>query len=149
LEVNGQLEVMRRNNGGYFHGVDNLKARVGSAPDRLENGRWRRVAAAVASALAQLEAMFGVSLRIAGLNRRELGDSAFTLPRTASLSRARRAGAPAPPETGQTTRRLDHRTRDARFAWCSTAASATIRSGHAFQGSTSLRRRPPIIVMAP
>ena len=56
--VNGQLEIMRRNNGGYLHGVDNLKARVGIALDRLENGRWRRVAAAVSSALAQLEAMF-------------------------------------------------------------------------------------------
>jgi transposase-like protein len=56
--VNGQLEIMRRNNGGYFHGLDNLKARVAIALDRLENGRWRRVAAAVSSALAQLEAMF-------------------------------------------------------------------------------------------
>ncbi len=56
--VNGQLEIMRRNNGGYFHGADNLKARVGIALDRLENGRWRRVAAAVSSALAQLELMF-------------------------------------------------------------------------------------------
>ena len=42
--VNGQLEIMRRNNGGYFQETDNLKARVGIALDRLENGRWRRVA---------------------------------------------------------------------------------------------------------
>lgn len=56
--INGQLEIMRRNNGGYFHGVDNLKARVGIALDRLENGRWRRVAVPVASALPQLETMF-------------------------------------------------------------------------------------------
>ena len=56
--INGQLEIMRRNNGGYFHGLDNLKARVGITLDRLENGRWRRVAGAVSSVLAQLEAMF-------------------------------------------------------------------------------------------
>jgi transposase-like protein len=56
--VNGQLEIMRRNNGGYFHGIDNLKAKVGITLDRLENGRWRRVAGAVSSAHAQLEAMF-------------------------------------------------------------------------------------------
>jgi len=56
--VNGQLEILRRNNGGYFHGEDNLKARLGITLDRLENGRWRRVAAAVFAALPQLNAMF-------------------------------------------------------------------------------------------
>jgi transposase-like protein len=56
--VNGQLEIMRRNNGGYFHGTDNLKAKLGVSLDRLENGRWRRVAAAVQGALAQLDVMF-------------------------------------------------------------------------------------------
>jgi len=56
--VNGQLEIMRRNNGGYFSSADNLKARLGIAMDRLENGRWSRVAASVSSALAQLNAIF-------------------------------------------------------------------------------------------
>lgn len=56
--VNGQLEIMRRNNGGYFHGTDNLKAKLGITLHRLENGRWRRMAAAVAAGLAQLESMF-------------------------------------------------------------------------------------------
>jgi len=56
--VNGQLEILRRNNGGYFHGEDNLKARLGVNLERLENGRWRRVAAAVCAALPQLNAMF-------------------------------------------------------------------------------------------
>jgi transposase-like protein len=56
--LNGQLEIMRRNNGGYFHRIDTLKARVAIALDRLENGRWRRPAAAVSSALVQLDAMF-------------------------------------------------------------------------------------------
>ena len=56
--VNGQLEILRRNNGGYFSSADNLKARVGATLDRLENGRWNRVAATVWSALSQLNAMF-------------------------------------------------------------------------------------------
>lgn len=56
--VNGQLEIMRRNSGGYFSSADNLKARLGIAIDRLENGRWSRPAASVSSALAQLNAMF-------------------------------------------------------------------------------------------
>jgi len=56
--VNGQLEIMRRNNGGYFSSADNLKARLGIAIERLENGRWNRVAVSVSSALAQLNAMF-------------------------------------------------------------------------------------------
>ena len=56
--INGQLEILRRNNGGYFHGEDNLKARLGINLERLENGRWRRVAATVCAALPQLNAMF-------------------------------------------------------------------------------------------
>jgi transposase-like protein len=56
--VNGQLEILRRNNGGYFHGEDNLKAKLGIHLDRLENGRWRRVAAVVFAVLSQLNAMF-------------------------------------------------------------------------------------------
>lgn len=56
--VNGQLEIMRRNNGGYFSSADNLKARLGITIERLENGRWSRLAASISSALAQLNAMF-------------------------------------------------------------------------------------------
>lgn len=56
--VNGQLEIMRRNNGGYFSSADNLKARLGITIGRLENGRWSRLAASISSALAQLNAMF-------------------------------------------------------------------------------------------
>jgi transposase-like protein len=56
--VNGQLEILRRNNGGYFHGEDNLKAKLGINLQRLENGRWRRVAASVFAALPQLNTMF-------------------------------------------------------------------------------------------
>jgi transposase-like protein len=56
--INGQLEILRRNNGGYFHGEDNLKAKLGINLERLENGRWRRVAATVFAAMPQLNAMF-------------------------------------------------------------------------------------------
>jgi transposase-like protein len=56
--VNGQLEILRRNNGGYFHGEDNLKAKLGVTLERLENGRWRRAGVAVTAALSQLNAMF-------------------------------------------------------------------------------------------
>lgn len=56
--VNGQLEILRRNNGGYFHGEDNLKAKLGVNLERLESGRWRRIAVPVSAALSQLNAMF-------------------------------------------------------------------------------------------
>lgn len=56
--VNGQLEIMRRNNGGYFSSSDNLKARLGIAIQRLENGKWNHPGASAASALAQLNVLF-------------------------------------------------------------------------------------------
>ena len=56
--VNGQLEIMRRNSGGYFHSEDTLKLKLGLAVSSLENGRWRTVARTIATALAQLNAMF-------------------------------------------------------------------------------------------
>ncbi len=49
---------LRRNNGGYFHGEDNLKAKLGIHLVRLETQRWRRVPAAVSNVLPQLNAMF-------------------------------------------------------------------------------------------
>jgi hypothetical protein len=56
--VNGQLEIMRRNSGGYFQSEDTLKLKLGLAVSSLENGRWRTVARTIAAALAQLNAMF-------------------------------------------------------------------------------------------
>jgi len=56
--VNGQLEIMRRNSGGYFHSEDTLKFKLGLAISSLEDGRWRFVARTIASALSQLNAMF-------------------------------------------------------------------------------------------
>lgn len=56
--VNGQLEIMRRNNGGYFQSEDTLKLKLGLAISQLETGRWRRVAAAVQNGLDQFNAVF-------------------------------------------------------------------------------------------
>jgi putative transposase len=56
--VNGQLEIMRRNSGGYFHSEDTLNFKLGLAISSLETGRWRIAAHSVASVLPQLNAMF-------------------------------------------------------------------------------------------
>ena len=56
--VNGQLEIMRRNSGGYFHSDDTLKFKLGLAISSLENGKWRIAAHSIANVLPQLNAMF-------------------------------------------------------------------------------------------
>jgi len=56
--INGQLEIMRRNSGGYFHSEDTLKFKLGMAVSSLENGRWRSGARSTFSVLPQLNAMF-------------------------------------------------------------------------------------------
>jgi transposase-like protein len=56
--INGQLEIMRRNSGGYFQSEESLKLKLGMAIESLDNRRWRRVAAAVQNALGQFNAMF-------------------------------------------------------------------------------------------
>ena len=56
--VNGQLEIMRRNSGGYFHSEDTLKFKLGLAVSHLENGRWKSPARTIHSALHQLNALF-------------------------------------------------------------------------------------------
>jgi len=56
--INGQLEIMRRNSGGYFHSEDTLKFKLGLAISSLEDGRWRTIARTIAAALPQLNAMF-------------------------------------------------------------------------------------------
>jgi transposase-like protein len=58
--VNGQLERLRRNNGGYFHSEETLKLKLGMTIDHLENGKWRRMAASVRAALDPLNALFEV-----------------------------------------------------------------------------------------
>lgn len=56
--VNGQLEILRRNSGGYFHSEETLKFKLGLAISSLEEGRWRTGARSTFSALHQLNAIF-------------------------------------------------------------------------------------------
>lgn len=56
--VNGQLEIMRRNSGGYFHSEDTLKFKLGLAVSHLQNGRWKSPARTLYSSLHQLNALF-------------------------------------------------------------------------------------------
>jgi len=56
--INGQLEIMRRNSGGYFHSEDTLKCKLGLAVSALENGKWRVANHRIHSVLPQLNAMF-------------------------------------------------------------------------------------------
>ncbi len=56
--VNGQLEIMRRNSGGYFHSQDTLKFKLGLAVSHLHDGRWKAPARTIHSALHQLNALF-------------------------------------------------------------------------------------------
>ena len=56
--VNGQLEIVRRNSGGYFQSEDVLKLKLGMAISSLEAGRWNRSAASVQTTLHQMNALF-------------------------------------------------------------------------------------------
>jgi transposase-like protein len=56
--INGQLEIMRRNSGGYFHSEDTLRLKLGLAVSSLENGKWSRTASHHRLVLPQLNAMF-------------------------------------------------------------------------------------------
>jgi transposase-like protein len=55
--VNGQLEIMRRNSGGYFHSEDTLKLKLGLALTSLEKA-WKRPGRSVCCVLPQFNAMF-------------------------------------------------------------------------------------------
>ena len=56
--VNGQLEIIRRNSGGYFQSDDTLKLKLGMTITSLENGRWSKIAGRVEESLHQLNAIF-------------------------------------------------------------------------------------------
>ena len=56
--VNGQLEIMRRNSGGYFHSDETLQLKLGMAVAQLESGRWRHAASSVQNALDQFNLIF-------------------------------------------------------------------------------------------
>jgi len=56
--VNGQLERMRRNSGGYFQSDDTLKLKLGIIVTALENRRWANITGRVEVCLHQLNAQF-------------------------------------------------------------------------------------------
>jgi transposase-like protein len=56
--INGQLEIMRRNSGGYFHSHETLNFKLGLAVSSLENGKWKTPNHRIFSVLHQLDAMF-------------------------------------------------------------------------------------------
>jgi transposase-like protein len=56
--INGQLEIMRRNSGGFFYSEDTLKYKLGIAVCSLENGKWNAAASKHRDVLLQLNAIF-------------------------------------------------------------------------------------------
>jgi putative transposase len=56
--INRQLEIMRRNSGGYFHSEETLKLKLGLAVSSLEQGRWKTLSKNIASVLHQFNAIF-------------------------------------------------------------------------------------------
>ena len=56
--VNGQLEIMRRNSGGYFQSDEVLKLKLGLSISSLEEGRWKSPGRCTCAVLPQLNAMF-------------------------------------------------------------------------------------------
>ena len=56
--INKQLEILRRNSGGYFHSEETAKLKLGIVVTSLESGKWRRVAATVKATLDPFNAMF-------------------------------------------------------------------------------------------
>jgi transposase-like protein len=58
--VNGQLEIIRRNSGGYFQSDDILKLKLGMTITSLENGRWSKITGRIEESLHQLNAMFQI-----------------------------------------------------------------------------------------
>jgi len=53
-----QLEILRRNSGGYFQSDETLKLKLGITVTSLENVRWSKVTGKVEECLHQLNAMF-------------------------------------------------------------------------------------------
>jgi transposase-like protein len=56
--VNGQLEIIRRNSGGYFQSDDTVKLKLGIIVTALENRRWLNIPGRVELCLHQLNAQF-------------------------------------------------------------------------------------------
>ena len=53
--VNGQLERLRRNSGGYFQSQDSLTMKLGITFDILETTSWKKTSANFATSLAELK----------------------------------------------------------------------------------------------
>lgn len=58
--VNGQIEKIRLNSGGYFQSEAVLKLKLGATISTLEHTRWAHPSAAICEALHQLNVMFQV-----------------------------------------------------------------------------------------
>lgn len=56
--VNGQLEILRRNSGGYFQSQESLKLKLGLVVSNLEQQRWRSPGRSFSTALPLLNTMF-------------------------------------------------------------------------------------------
>jgi putative transposase len=56
--VNGQLEILRRNSGGYFQPEESLKLKLGLVVSALEQQRWRSPGRSICTALPQLNTIF-------------------------------------------------------------------------------------------
>jgi putative transposase len=56
--VNGQLERLRRNSGGYFQSEENLQLKLAIAMRSLEDGLWARPCTTARSCIDQLNALF-------------------------------------------------------------------------------------------
>src|SRR5215472_12482229 len=63
--INGQLEIMRRNSGGYFHSQETLRLKLGIAVSSLEQGRWKTLSRTVSPVLPQLNVMFQSRFEVA------------------------------------------------------------------------------------
>ena len=50
--INKQLEILRRNIGGYFHSEETTTLKLGIVVTSLESGKWHRVAATVMAAIS-------------------------------------------------------------------------------------------------
>jgi hypothetical protein len=62
--INGQLEILRRNSGGYFHSQDTPKFKLGIAVTGPENGKWRVANHRIHSVLPQLNQSFRLDSKV-------------------------------------------------------------------------------------
>jgi putative transposase len=56
--INGQLEILRCNSGGYFQSEESLRLRLGLVVSGLEQQRWRSPGRSICTALPQFDTIF-------------------------------------------------------------------------------------------